>query len=289
MTYSEAERKFIENMGGYYEAREVMSLARITISHISKIDRAKYLIIKEEDIPEDQLNAYLNIQDELKTGKPLQYILGETEFYGLNFRVNPNVLIPRPETEELVDWALITLRGMEIHSKQLRVIDIGTGSGCIPIALKKFFSQLEVFAMDISIGALETAKMNAYLNDTEIQFSQADIFSQQHETIVSTKFDLIISNPPYVLESEKSQMLSNVIDYEPHTALFVSDTNPLIFYDRIADFALKNLQNDGFLFLEINEQLGEETRSLLIEKGFKSIELRQDLRNKDRMIKASLR
>ncbi len=289
MTYSEAERNFIEHVGDCYETREAVSLARISMCHVLKVERAKYLSIREEDIPEDQLKAYLNIQRELKTGKPLQYILGETEFYGLIFRVNPNVLIPRPETEELVDWALVTLREMQPESGNLKVIDIGTGSGCIPVSIKKFFPEPEIYALDISSGALETAKANARFNDTDIQFIQDDILYPQNQILMSTKFDMIISNPPYVLDSEKSQMSVNVLEYEPHTALFVSDTDPLIFYNVIADFAVKNLQDNGFLLLEINEQLGKQTADLLNDKGFKNVELRKDLRGKDRMIKASLR
>lgn len=289
MTYSEAEKNFIENLEDFYEAREAVSLARISMGHVSKIERAKYLSIKEEEIPEDQLKAYFSIQEELKAGKPLQYILGETEFYGLIFMVNPNVLIPRPETEELVDWALITLREMHTEPGNLKVIDIGTGSGCIPISIKKFFPEPEIYALDISSTALETAKTNARINETDIQFIQDDIISPKNEILISTKFNMIISNPPYVLDSEKSQMSANVLEYEPHTALFVSDTDPLIFYNAIADFSLKNLQDNGFLFLEINEQFGKETIALLSDKGFKNIELRPDLRGKDRMIKASLR
>lgn len=288
MTYFEAEKSFIDNISSQYEPMEAKSLAWLSMSHVSKIERAKYLSIKNEKMPEEQLFSFLAISDQLKTGKPLQYILGETEFYGLKFIVNKDVLIPRPETEELVDWILITLRGIQAKTTPLKILDIGTGSGCIPVSAKKFFPDLEVYALDISTGALETARQNAEFNRTEIHFIHDDILNPVSEILLHEKFDLIVSNPPYVTESEKGEMFSNVIDYEPHTALFVSDSDPLQFYNKIADFSLSNLQNKGYLFLEINENLGKETCTLLADKGFINIELRQDIRGKDRMVKASL-
>ena len=289
MTYSEAEKSYINAISSLYEETEAKSLARLSMNHVSKIDRAKYLSIKEDKMPEKQLLAFIAIQEELKTGRPLQYILGETEFYGLKFLVNPDVLIPRPETEELVDWVLITLRGIEKNPFDLKILDIGTGSGCIPVSIKKFFPEPEVYALDISTGALSAARQNALLNETELHFIHDDILNPLSEILLNKKFDFIISNPPYVIISEKDLMLSNVVDYEPHTALFVSDSDPLQFYNKIADFSLSNLQNDGCLFLEINENLGKQTCILLADKGFKNIELRQDIRGKDRMIKASFK
>lgn len=289
MTYFEAEKSFIDTISSLYEPMEAKSLAWLSMSYVSKIERAKYLSLKNENMPEDQLFSFLAISDKLKTGQPLQYILGETEFYGLKFIVNQDVLIPRPETEELVDWILITLRGSQTETSPLKVLDIGTGSGCLPVSIKKFFPDPEVYALDISAGALETARQNAMLNGTEINFIQDDILNLVSDILLHEKFDLIVSNPPYVTESEKGGMLSNVVDYEPHTALFVSDSDPLQFYNKIADFSLSNLQDKGYLFLEINENLGKETCTLLADKGFRNIELRQDIRGKDRMIKASLK
>ncbi|WP_276362108.1 peptide chain release factor N(5)-glutamine methyltransferase [Daejeonella sp. H1SJ63] len=289
MTYSEAEKSFIDNISTLYDPLEAKSLAWLSMNHVSKLERAKYLSIKNEEMPAEHMQALYNIQNELASGRPLQYIIGETEFYGLIFLVNPDVLIPRPETEELVDWALITLRGIEKDPVDLKILDIGTGSGCIPVAIKKFFPDPEVYALDISSGALATARKNALLNETEIHFIQVDILYPVNDILPGLKFDLIISNPPYVRDSEKQQMLKNVIDHEPHTALFVPDSDPLLFYKSIADFAFNNLQDDGYLLLEINENLGTETCKMLVEKGFKNIELRQDIRGKDRMIKASLK
>jgi release factor glutamine methyltransferase len=206
----------------------------------------------------------------------------------LTFKVNPNVLIPRPETEELVDWALITSRIINGETEVLKILDIGTGSGCIPVSIKKYIPLADITAIDISEAALNTARQNADLNQTEINFIQDDILNPSNLELINTKYDLILSNPPYITESEKEQMLDNVLKHEPHKALFVPNNDPLVFYRAIAEFALVHLKINGFLFLELNEKFGQETLNLLKEKGFKEIELRQDMGGKDRMIKAVL-
>lgn len=286
MTFTEAERKIIESLTSHYGPEEAGSLAWLGISHVCELERAKYLSIKNEEIQDKDAEALFRILEELKTGRPLQYILGETEFYGLKFKVNPSVLIPRPETEELVDWVLIELRNLNEGTEGLKIIDIGTGSGCIPVSIKKYFPKAEIYAMDISAKALNTAAENAELNQTDLNFIQDDILDPKNDQLLHTQFDVIISNPPYVTWSEKGQMMPNVLEHEPHTALFVPNDDPLIFYCAIADFAIQHLLERGLLFLEINENLGPQTLDLLKKMGFSNIELRQDIRGKDRIIRA---
>ncbi|TKB97561.1 peptide chain release factor N(5)-glutamine methyltransferase [Pedobacter cryophilus] len=209
---------------------------------------------------------------------PIQYVLEEADFYGLKFKVNSSVLIPRPETEELVHLII------KNHKNQsLNILDIGTGSGCIPISLQRNLPLAHISAIDISEDALKVAKQNAQLNRVEVSFLKDDALNLL--TSNYPVFDVIVSNPPYIAISEKSDMENTVIAYEPHLALFVSDENPLIFYDRIADFALTNLNKQGFLYFEINQALAEETKILLEQKGFKA-QIIKDINNNDRMISA---
>ena len=288
MTFREAERIFIDSLISVYDKQEAISLAWLSISYAFKLERATYLNLKDTEIPVDKLELLFEILNELKTGKPLQYVIGETDFYGLNFIVNPSVLIPRPETEELVEWILSDLRISKRALEGTRIIDIGTGSGCIPITIKKNIPEAQLYAIDISQEALDISKKNAVLNQTKINFIQDDILKSSNTSLNKEKFQIIVSNPPYVMEAEKKQMLPNVLDYEPHLALFVPNNDPLIFYKTIADFAIKHLDTNGLLYLEINENLGKETINILKEKGLKNIELRQDLRGKDRMIRSKL-
>lgn len=319
MTLAEIESSFINQLGAIYDQAEAKSIAWWCISHVCKISKATFLATKNDALSsenESSLNSHL---EELKTGKPVQYVLGETEFYGLPFKVNPSVLIPRPETEELVDWVLIELRnrmnaaivaksetksapsdpqktaGEEdtlesiIHANgTIRILDLGTGSGCIPISIKKYLPDVEVSAFDISKTAIETAIENAKLNNVIVSFLQDDILNIAENAIRNTQYAILISNPPYVTISEKVGMHQNVLAHEPHTALFVPNENALIFYNHIADFAKTNLVKEGLLFLEINENLGQQTIKLLVDKGFLDIELRQDMRGKNRMIRATI-
>lgn len=286
MTFREAEQIYTNNLSLVYDSREAASLAWLSISHVCKLERAEYLNLKDTEVPTDKKQSLLKILEELKTGKPLQYVIGETEFYGLTFIVNRSVLIPRPETEELVEWILSDLRKPKISIEGLKIIDIGTGSGCIPISLKKNLPEAQLYALDISTEALGVSKQNAALNQTMVNFIQADILNLLNKQPSDEKFGIIVSNPPYVTDAEKKQMLPNVLQHEPHLALFVPDNDPLIFYKAIADFAIKHLDTTGSLYLEINENLGEETVQLLKQMGFKNIELRQDLSGKDRMIRS---
>jgi release factor glutamine methyltransferase len=222
--------------------------------------------------------------NDLSAGKPIQYILGTAEFYRMKLKVNPNVLIPRPETEELVEWILTSVAD---SSKNLNILDVGTGSGCIAIALKKYLPKSTVAAVDISAAALQTAKENAQNNEVEVNFITADILAHAETALLNgQQFDVVVSNPPYIKEDEKPEMHENVLANEPHDALFVSNDNPLLFYKAIADFAQTKLVKNGLLFFEINEYLAKETIEMLDGKGFTDIVLKNDMQGKDRMVMA---
>jgi release factor glutamine methyltransferase len=276
-----------KKLNNIYSSNETEALSLLAISEITQTSKATIKAFPEKVLTAEQLERLQNILAELLTGKPIQYILGFTEFYGLPFKVNPSVLIPRPETEELVEWILSETQKVKNKGFSGRIIDIGTGSGCIAVTLKKNLPGAVVFAIDISEDALRTAEDNAELNETEVNFLKLDILNFLPDNTIP-KSDIIVSNPPYVTEDDKKQMHNNVTDFEPHTALFVPENDPLIFYRAIADFALVNLKPDGYLFFEINENLGNETVELLQHKGFKKIELRQDMSGRDRMISSRL-
>lgn len=299
MTIEAQEKKIIEQLLPLYAMEEARSLACWVIMDVCRMNRSQLLIHKQSALSAEEVVCVDHILSELKTGKPIQYILSVTEFYGLKLHVDSSVLIPRPETEELVAWILSITKSVSLGSygsgvgappplekTRVRLLDIGTGSGCIPIALKKNLPNASVFAVDISASALMIARENAICNQVEVQFIQDDILNPCSE-ILDQRYDVIVSNPPYVRLSEKSDMHVNVLDYEPHLALFVPDNNALLFYDQIADFALVHLNDQGFLFFEINERFGQQTIDLLVRKGFQEIELRKDIRGKDRMLKAT--
>ena len=270
---------FSTELNGIYPDTEINSFFRITAEEILGLTPVEIHLNMSAEIDENKFAQINKIVDDLKHEKPIQYIIGYTEFYELRFLVNENVLIPRPETEELVHW-IITDNKID---KPI-IIDIGTGSGCIPVSLAKNINSADVKSIDISENAIETATRNAKLNNVNVEFVNADILS--YTNIDVAKADIVVSNPPYIRESEKRLMSNNVLDNEPHLALFVDDNDPLIFYKAIADFAISNLKKGGVLYLEINEAFGEETCNMLIEKGFTDCILRKDLFGKDRMIKA---
>ena len=273
---------FKQSLIDLYDEDEAQSIFFITIDSLLNYNRSAFLVNKQRLITDAEFAAFENVISSLKSGKPIQYILGEAYFYGLKFKVNQAVLIPRPETEELVEWILDEIA----NSLEINILDIGTGSGCIAIALKRNQPLANVYALDIAIDTIATAKENALLNNAEIFFITDDILNST--TSFDKKIDIIISNPPYIKEDEKQAMHQNVLANEPHRALFVTNENPLIFYNAIAEFAMENLADHGLLFFEINEYLGKETVSLLQHKGFNNIELRKDMQGKDRMVKASL-
>ncbi len=230
------------------------------------------------------------IVSRLQKHEPLQYILGDTEFFGMPILVDPRVLIPRPETEELVEWII---ESEEANVKDeafewVNILDAGTGSGCIAIALAKYLRDSKVFGMDISAGALEVAEKNAHKNNVQVRWIHGDLFSDEVWGNLPDGLDIIVSNPPYVTLSEKKEMEENVLQYEPHNALFVPDEQPLLFYERLADIGEKKLKTGGYLYFEINASLGKEIYAMLQQKGYKNIILKQDMSGKNRMIKSCL-
>ena len=279
MRLKDIQNTFHQELDAIYLKEEVDSFFYILIESYYNVSRIQLAMNPDYEV--DDCNVILNALDSLKREKPLQYILGETEFYGLPFKVNEHVLIPRPETEELVEWIIKHTD----NDKQRNILDIGTGSGCIAISLAKHIKKAKVYALDVSSEALKIAKINAQLNNVNIEFIEASILEQP---IINGKYDIIVSNPPYVREKEKELMKSNVLDNEPHLALFVKDENPLLFYDAISQFAINNLSKKGLLFFEINEYLGNDMIALLNHNNFSNIELKQDIFKKDRMIKGGL-
>lgn len=270
--------QYIEKeLADMYPKTEVQGFERLIFESVFAWNYTELVLMKNKKLSSLEIQKVRTIIRRLKVHEPLQYILGETEFFGLNLKVTPAVLIPRPETEELVQWII---NGEPFGSP--RVLDIGTGSGCIALALKKQIKNAEVSGVDISGKALEVAKQNAEFNKLEVVFFQSDILTW--ENYDWKWFDTIVSNPPYVREIEKQKMQANVLEYEPENALFVSDENPLVFYHRIAGFAKKYLVNGGKLFFEINEFMGDEICKLLEDKGFVDIKLKKDINDKNRMI-----
>ena len=280
MTFIEAQTIFKQELSAVYDTSEIQTAFNWVLEHLTRLNSIELRLIFDKQqlttIQEEQFNQIIK---ELKQQKPLQYVLGETTFFGLNFKVNENVLIPRPETEELVDWIL-----QENTLQSPTILDIGTGSGCIAISLKKNIPNATVFALDISEKALELAQENARLNQSQIHFLHRDILNNTLEDL--PQFDIIVSNPPYIRELEKQQMHNNVLEHEPHLALFVTNENPLIFYDKISSLAREKLQKEGLLFFEINQYLGTEMQNLLQKKSFSEIEIRKDLNQNERMLKA---
>ena len=276
-----AEQYKIE-LESVYGEEEAAALFGLSAEHVLGLSPVKLKMAKDTSVSFVDLQKLLSILNDLRIGKPIQHILGVAHFYGSVFEVNENVLIPRPETEELVDW--IIHDHTPIRMKNLKVLDIGTGSGCIPISLKNYLPDYDVVGLDISPEALSVAERNAELIGVDVVFIEANILNYQTDV----KFDVIVSNPPYIRELEKQQMHDNVLAHEPHLALFVKDDDALIFYQAIADFALTNLNLTGHLYFEINEYLGEEMIEMLVNKGFKNIALRKDMQGKDRMIMAMI-
>ena len=278
MTIKQIKRVFTSELSSIYPVTEIDSFFNILSEEYLGLNRVD-LALKFNDnikIPKKFHDALNDLVDQ----KPIQYILNKTTFYGLDFIVNIDVLIPRPETEELVDWIINDNKSI----KNLNILDIGTGSGCIAISLAKNLDKSNVTALDISKQAIKIANKNADNNKVFIDFIEEDILNSNYQ--FTNKLDVIVSNPPYVRDLEKQEINDNVLKNEPHLALFVSDENPLLFYNAIADFSLKNLKENGILYFEINQYLGKETVDLLKNKGFKNIILKKDIFNNDRMIKA---
>lgn len=272
--------RFIRNnLQPFYSAAEIESFIRQIFAAVKNFSPTDIILRDDTALSIAETDEIIRIVERLKNYEPIQYILGETEFMGLHLKVNPSVLIPRPETEELVQWIF------EQEKMPETILDIGTGSGCIALALKKLFPKSEVSACDKYAEALSVAEENSAMNKLDVRFFQADILDIENFPI-GAKQEMIVSNPPYVLNSEKKLMDANVLNYEPHSALFVPDNNPLLFYEAIAAFSQKRLIAGGWIFFEINEKYGEDIVKMLDKSGFVDIELKKDLQGKDRMIKA---
>jgi release factor glutamine methyltransferase len=271
-----------EKLSPIYPPEEADSLTRLIVEHVTGCNRLQMHLHQTDRLSDSKIMQIMEILNRILQHEPIQYILGETEFYGLKFAVTPAVLIPRAETEELVDW-IISEEKYTCES----LLDIGTGSGCIPIAIGKHAVIQRIEGWDISEEALNIARQNAIRNDSKILFSKQDIFDTSLIQATS-KWDVIVSNPPYVLQEESALMQQNVVGFEPHLALFVPDHDPLIFYRAIAQFATVHLHNHGSLYFEINERMGEPTAELLRENGFCDVLTRKDLQGKERMIRGRI-
>jgi release factor glutamine methyltransferase len=300
MTLKNFRTYFTDTLQEIYLKTEIDTFFFLLIEEKLNLQRVDTVMQPDFLIADANLSELKIILKRLQKEEPIQYILGNTEFYGLPFKVNKNTLIPRPETEELVEWIIkevtelqnnkVAKLGMYETStmnkeKSISIIDIGTGTGCIPISLAKNLNNVKISAIDVSSEALIVAQQNATLNNVDISFLEMDILETKE---LPQKYNLIVSNPPYVRELEKVEISNNVLENEPHLALFVEDDNPLIFYSKIADLAKIHLKKEGLLFFEINQYLGKETVAMLKHKGFNSIKLKKDLFGNDRMVKAIL-
>ncbi|MEO6314634.1 MAG: peptide chain release factor N(5)-glutamine methyltransferase [Chitinophagaceae bacterium] len=281
MTIHEAALQLRFQLFHLYDEREAGNIAELVMEHITGWQKIDRVVNKTAVLSGQQAQLLQSFTDELQTHKPLQYVLQEAWFYGMRLYVDENVLIPRPETEELVDWLIKEARKSAPPVRS--VLDIGTGSGCIPLAIKKNLPAVEMYSCDISEGALQVAKRNAATHNLDIHFHALNILVEQDRNQLPL-FDAIISNPPYIPVAEKAAMAANVLAFEPSLALFVPDDQPLLFYSAIAEFALAHLAASGIIYLEIHEALGAAVVALLKEKGFSGITIRKDLQGRDRMI-----
>ncbi|RVT77627.1 peptide chain release factor N(5)-glutamine methyltransferase [Flavobacterium sufflavum] len=292
--------QFIQVLSTIFDEGEAESFFYLILEEKKQLKRIDLALQPDLEFSDADFQIWNAILEQLKLEIPVQYLLGKTHFYGLEFEVNENVLIPRPETEELVQW-IVESQKLEVpiaigrseksESKKLKILDIGTGSGCIAISLAKNLPEAQVFAIDVSEKALATAKKNAANNNVNVTFIHKNILevvSLSEYDGLEQEFDIIVSNPPYVRNLEKQEIKKNVLDNEPHLALFVEDDNALIFYRKIAELAKQNLTQNGQLFFEINQYLGKEMIALLENMNFKNVELRKDIYGNDRMTRSSV-
>lgn len=272
---------FLEQLTPIYDSMEAERFFIITLENLKGWQRIDLALNPDAELTSQEIIKWDAVLNALKQQKPIQYIFGTAHFYGLELKVNENTLIPRPETEELVEWII-----KENENKgKINILDIGTGSGCIAITLAKNLPDATVYAIDVSAEALKVAQENAKANNVDVTFWQKDILTTE---ALPEQFDVIASNPPYVRNLEKQEIKSNVLDYEPHLALFVDDNDPLLFYRKIAILAKKGLTSKGKLYFEINQYLGKETAEMLQEYHYKNVEVKKDLYGNDRMAGAIL-
>ena len=280
MLIKEYKNLFTKQLSSIYDVGEVESFFFIILENKHQLKRIDLALDINLEFSKIEIKTWDEILEKLKQQIPIQYILGITSFYDLEFEVDNNVLIPRPETEELVTW-ILSNNSITESTNQLKILDIGTGSGCIAISLAKNIPNAEVSAIDVSEKALAIAKKNASANKVKVVFIEENILNTES---LNQQFDIIVSNPPYVRNLEKHEINKNVLDYEPHLALFVEDDDALVFYRKIAHLAQKNLSENGQLYFEINQYLGKQTIELLQEMSFKNIQLKKDIYGNDRMI-----
>ncbi|WP_367771653.1 peptide chain release factor N(5)-glutamine methyltransferase [Flavobacterium sp. WC2421] len=285
MNIKQYRDQFIQALSPIHGEGEAESFFYLILEDKNQLKRIDLALQPDLVFTNDEILVWNTFLEQLKLEIPVQYLLGKTSFYGLDFEVNENVLIPRSETEELVEWIIETQK-LKVENQKIKILDIGTGSGCIAISLAKNIPDAQVFAIDVSEKALATAKKNAIENKVDVTFIHQNILETED---LGQQFDIIVSNPPYVRNLEKLEIKKNVLDNEPHLALFVDDTDALIFYKKIAELAQKNLTQNGLLYFEINQYLGKEMIELLQELNFKNIELRKDIYGNDRMTKSSMR
>ena len=288
MLLREIKNIFHAELDTLYPKEEVNSFFSMLVENYLGLERFVLALQPELVISKEEETPLFEALSRLKLQVPIQHIVGKAHFMEMDFIVNENTLIPRPETEEFVRWIVDEYHAESSRSKTLRILDIGTGSGCIAVSLAKYFSNAEVYGLDISEEALKVAQENAKLNEVDITFLKRDVFELEPASPagrLELEFDIIVSNPPYVRELEKKEMSKNVLNHEPSKALFVSNEDPLIFYKRITIFASTNLKAGGSLFFEINQYLGKETKQLLKDHNFSEIELRKDMFGNDRMLK----
>lgn len=277
--------QLVSRLAGVYPPGEARAVARVLLEDAFGITLADVYAGKVREFSPHELERLHSMADRLEKGEPVQYVAGTAQFGGLTFEVSPGVLIPRPETLELVEWAAGDFSARTGKgNRHMRVLDIGTGSGCIAVTMAVRLAGAQVTAVDISEKALGVARRNAARNGVQVEFSVCDILSPGAD--IAGNFDVIMSNPPYVCRSERAGMHRNVLDYEPHEALFVDDTDPLVFYRAIARFAAEHLAPGGAVYVEINRRFGRETADVFSAAGFASVELRKDSAGNPRMIKA---
>lgn len=283
MTIGEIEQRFAQELSAQYGQSESQSLAEIAIEDICDLPHGGIFRTRDLTATHEQEQLLLKVLDGLRKNVPLQYLLGVADFYGMKFKVAPGVLIPRPETEELVDWILRDIKQHQYTIRPTRILDIGTGSGCIPVVLKKKLPETEVISVDVSEEALRIASNNIDFHDVDVTLLKGDILAGLSE-FKQGALDIIVSNPPYITTAEKKDMHANVLDHEPSLALFVPDDDPLIFYRKILEFAQKNLVAEGCVYFEINSLMGEQMMNLLAIHNFAG-EIRKDISGNHRMIK----
>lgn len=285
MTFNEARTEMVKQLKPVYDSDEAFNIADLVLEHISGLSRIEQINSKKNYLTCDQLEDIDGITERLKKNEPVQYVLGYTWFAGMKLKVNKNVLIPRPETEELVDWVINEAMSCELRA--VNILDVGTGSGCIPIAIKKKLPLTDVSTIDVCSEALFVATENALTHEADIDFLLLDFLDEEKWRGLN-QYNIIVSNPPYIKASEASEMHERVKTFEPHLALFVPDDDAMIFYKKLGKFASKHLLPDGCLFVEINEALAQDVVACFTLAGLNNITVKKDMQGKERMIKATL-